>query len=61
MTIPEILTLESLYYEFEKIIGISPNVTPAYISKSVHPDCVILNKLSEDIDTQRYETVFLFD
>ena len=36
-------------------MDISPNVAPSYIVKSGYSDCVTSDKLSEDIDTQKYE------
>lgn len=52
--IQEILISKCLYYyEFEEIIGTSPNVASSYIAKSRHPDCIIINKLLEDIDIKK--------
>ena len=56
MTIREILISKcSYYYEFEEIMGTSPNVAPPYIVESGHPDRVTLDEPSEDIDAQKYE------
>lgn len=43
------------YYEFEEIMGTSPNVAPPYIVESGYLDYVILDELLKDIDAQKYE------
>lgn len=54
-TIREILISKCLYYEFEEIMGTSPNVAPSQIAESGHPDRVTMDEPLEDIDTQKYE------
>lgn len=62
MTIREILISKcSYYYEFQEIMGTLPNIAPPYIAESGQPDCVTMDKPSEDINTQQYEQFFQSD
>lgn len=42
----------SYYYELKEIISTLPNVTPHYIVGSNHPDYIIIEKFSKNINTQ---------
>ena len=56
MTIREILISKcSYYYEFEEIMGTSPNVAPPCIAESGHPDRVTMDEPLEDTKAQNYE------
>ena len=44
------------YYEFEEIMGKSSNIAPLYIAELGYLDYVTLDKLSKDINAQKYES-----
>lgn len=59
--IQEILILKYFYYyEFEEIVGTSPNIALLYIAELKHLDYVTLKELLKNINAQNYELFLYF-